>query len=120
MQNAKISFTEIGLWVIIAILTLGAFFGTYNFSFTTPIQVLIWISWLVLIMITGYFTTQGQQVFAFSKEAKIELKKVVWPERQEAIKITAIVMAMVAITGFVLWGIDSLMLWGIGKITHLG
>ena len=54
------------------------------------------------------------------KEAKIELQKVVWPTRQEAVQTTSIVMVMVTITGFVLWGIDSGMLWAIGKITHLG
>jgi len=31
-----------------------------------------------------------------------------------------IVMAMVAVTGFVLWAIDMGMMWVIGKITHLG
>ena len=56
----------------------------------------------------------------FAKEAKLELQKVVWPTRQETIQTTSIVMVMVAITGFVLWGIDSGMLWAIGKITHLG
>ena len=55
-------------------------------------------------------------MFEFAKEAKIELRKVVWPTRQETIQTTSIVMVMVAVTGFILWGIDSGMMWIIAKI----
>jgi preprotein translocase subunit SecE len=74
----------------------------------------------VLTLGFGFLTVQGKQVFSFGKEAKLELQKVVWPTRQETIQTTSIVMVMVALTGFILWGIDSGMLWAIGKITHLG
>ena len=107
-------------WVAIVVITVAAFFGTYYFHFSGPIKALIWIGWLVLTLAFGLFTAQGKQVFLFAKEAKIELQKVVWPNRQETIQTTSIVMVMVAVTGFVLWGIDSGMLWAIGKITHLG
>ncbi len=107
-------------WLGMMLVTAGAFFGTYYFHFTAPILALIWIGWLVLTLTLGLFTEQGKQVFSFAKEAKIELQKVVWPTRQETIQTTSIVMVMVTVTGFVLWGIDSGMLWAIGKITHLG
>jgi preprotein translocase subunit SecE len=82
--------------------------------------VLVWIGWLVATLAIAFFTEKGKEVFAFAKEAKIELEKVVWPTRQETIQTTTIVMVMVMVTGFVLWGIDSGMMWAIGKITHLG
>lgn len=81
---------------------------------------MIWIGWFVLTLVFSYFTPQGKQVYLFSKEAKVEIEKVVWPSRQEAIQTTSIVMIMVTVTGFVLWGIDSGITWAIGKITHLG
>lgn len=111
---------ELLVWLGMVLVTVAAFIGTYYFQFAGPIKALIWIGWLVLIFVLGYFTEKGQQVFEFAKEAKVELQKVVWPNRQETIQTTSIVMAMVAITGFVLWGVDSIMLWVIGKITHLG
>ena len=107
-------------WLAVVLITVAAFFGTYYFQFSAPIKALIWIGWLVLTLVFSFFTAQGKQVFSFAKEAKLELQKVVWPTRQETIQTTSIVMVMVAITGFVLWGIDSGMLWAIGKITHLG
>lgn len=120
MQNSKVNFKELLLWVSIAILTIAAFFGTYYFHFPTAIVALVWIGWLVFSFALAFFTTQGKQVYAFAKEAKVELEKVVWPSRQETTQTTFIVMVMVAVTGFVLWGIDSGMMWAIGKITHLG
>jgi preprotein translocase subunit SecE len=107
-------------WVGVALVTLIAFFLTYYYHFSAPIKALIWLLWFVFTLVLGFFTPEGKQLFAFGKEAKIELQKVVWPNRQETIQTTTIVMAMVGITGFVLWAIDSMMLWGIGKITHLG
>ena len=119
-QNVKMNFNDWASWFGIIIITVVAFFMTYYFQFMGPIKALIWIGWLLLTLTFGFFTTQGKQVFSFAKESKVELQKVVWPTRQETIQTTSIVMVMVTIMGFVLWGIDSGMLWVIGKITHLG
>ena len=107
-------------WFFIAALTVAAFFVTYAVALSAPILVMAWIGWLVMALAAAFFTTAGRQAFEFSKEAKVELQKVVWPARQETVQMTSIVMLMVAITGFVLWGIDSGMMWVIAKITRLG
>ncbi|CDZ78106.1 Preprotein translocase subunit SecE [Legionella massiliensis] len=111
---------DIILWIGTALVTALAFFGTYHYDFSGPIEALIWIGWFVLTALLAFFTTQGRQAFEFAKEAKIELQKVVWPTRQETVQTTSIVMIMVTVTGFVLWGIDSGMMWIIAKITRLG
>ena len=108
------------LWIGVALITAAAFALTYLFHFSGPIKALIWLVWLVFGLALAFFTKKGQAVFVFMKEAKIELKKVVWPTRQETVQTTSIVMLMVGVTGFVLWGVDSGMMWAIGKITHLG
>ncbi|MGL6028823.1 MAG: preprotein translocase subunit SecE [Legionella sp.] len=107
-------------WLAVALVTAGAFFCTYYYNVSGPILSMIWLAWFVLALFFSYLTTTGKQVFAFAQEAKIELLKVVWPTRQETIQTTTIVMVMVTVTGFVLWGIDSMMMWAIAKITHLG
>ena len=107
-------------WFAVVVTTIGAFFCTYYFSFSAPIKSFIWLSLFVLVMLFVYMTTKVKQVFEFAQEAKIELQKVVWPTRPETIQTTTIVMAMVTITGFILWGVDSVMMWTIAKITHLG
>ena len=111
---------DVLIWGVVVLITATAFFGNYYFNFPAAIKAVIWICWLLLVVILGYFTTIGKQAFAFANASKAELQKVVWPTRQETIQTTTIVMAMVTLTGFILWGIDSGMMWVIGKITHLG
>lgn len=114
------NFKDVSLWSGIVLVTIIAFYATYYFKFTGPLEALIWLGWLVLIILQAFFTNLGKKIFEFAKEAKIELQKVVWPSRQETVQTTSIVMVMVAVTGFVLWGIDSGMMWIIAKLTRLG
>jgi len=107
-------------WIAMLAITVLAFWVTSQFKFSAPIQAIIWISWFLVTLVLFYFTEQGKQSFIFAKESKVEMQKVVWPARSETIQTTMIVMAMVGITGFVLWAIDMGMMWIIGKITHLG
>ena len=95
-------------------------YSTYWMALATPVKVMVWIGWLVVFSLLSFFTSKGQQVWLFFNEAKIELQKVVWPNRQETVQTTTIVMIMVSVMGFILWAIDSLMMTIIAKITHLG
>ena len=110
-------------WLILSVIfliTALAFYATYGLVIPAPIQIIIWIAWLVSVCLLGFFTQNGRKVYFFISEAKVELQKVVWPNRQETVQTTAMVMVMVSIMGFILWAIDSLMMAIIAKITHLG
>ncbi|MDP3269264.1 MAG: preprotein translocase subunit SecE [Legionella sp.] len=120
LNNEQNSIKDVMSWIAVVLVTAGAFFCTYYFNFSGPIKSILWLGWFVLTLFLFYLTTTGQQVFLFAQEAKIELLKVVWPTRQETIQTTTIVMVMVTLTGFILWGVDSVMMWAIAKITHLG
>jgi preprotein translocase subunit SecE len=106
--------------VAIVMITIAAFFCNYKYTISGPVQAMVWIGWLTITLCLSYLTTKGAQAYAFILESKVELQKVVWPTRQEAIQTTIIVMVMVAATGFILWFLDSAIMWAIGKITHLG
>lgn len=119
-MNSVFNIKEFGLWLATIVVTAISFFLTYYYNFSAPVKVIVWILWLVLTGMLVYFTSVGQRVFVFCTEAKIELLKVVWPTRQETVQTTSIVMVMVAATGFILWLVDSGMMWIIAKITQLG
>jgi len=108
------------LWLAIVGVTIAALCATYGYHFSLPVQTIIWIVWLVIALGIGYFTVQGQAVYVFAEDAWLELQKVTWPERQETVRITMIVVSMVGLTGMILWGVDNLMMWFIAKVTHLG
>jgi preprotein translocase SecE subunit len=52
------------------------------------------------------FGTRGRGFGQFLVEVRSELKKVVWPTRDEATKLTALVVAISVIVGFFLGGVD--------------
>ncbi|MGB2103151.1 MAG: preprotein translocase subunit SecE, partial [Luminiphilus sp.] len=45
------------------------------------------------------------------KGSRMEIRKVVWPTRQETTQTTLIVFVFVIITGLILWGLDSVLGW---------
>ena len=65
-------------------------------------------------------TDLGQRLMSFSRESRVELRKVVWPTRKEATQITLIVLVLVFLIGLFLWLVDSLLFWGVQMITGQG
>ncbi len=105
---------------LMLIITLMAVYATYKYSISGAVEALVWFSWAVGIVILAYFTTVGKSILVFAQEARIEVLKIVWPTKQETVQTTTIVMVMVTLTGFALWGLDTVMMWIIARIAHLG
>ena len=53
----------------------------------------------------------GKQFVAFGQDAVREVKKVVWPERKEAMQITAYVFVFVVVMALFLWLTDKTLEW---------
>lgn len=64
-------------------------------------------------------TSKGQTFIAFAKEARIEVRKVVWPTRQETTHTTFIVMIATVIMALILWGLDGILFRVVGFLTGL-
>ena len=59
-----------------------------------------------------FFTSEsGRQLIAFGRDAVREVKKVVWPERKEAMQITAYVFVFVLAMALFLWLTDKTLEW---------
>jgi preprotein translocase subunit SecE len=56
-------------------------------------------------------TVKGSAFIVMLKEARNEIRKVVWPNRQETLQTTMIVVVVVLIMALLLWGLDSLLSW---------
>ena len=54
-------------------------------------------------------TGPGQQLIIFGRETQVEVKKVVWPSRQETIQTTGVIIAIVVVTALLLWILDMLL-----------
>jgi preprotein translocase subunit SecE len=75
------------------------------------------VQWLGLLVglvaaVAVFFTSEtGRQLLAFGRDAVREVKKVVWPERKEAIQITAYVFGFVVVMAVFLWLTDKTLEW---------
>ena len=55
-------------------------------------------------------TVKGKIAWGFLKDARVEVRKVVWPTRQETLQTTLIVVIMVVIVGLILWTMDQIII----------
>jgi len=56
-------------------------------------------------------TAKGAAFWALVKGSRTEIRKVVWPTRQETVQTTMIVVVFVLLVALFLWGLDSLLGW---------
>ena len=110
-------------WALIAILVISGFGGSYyiaNFLMTESSHLYQIGVWLLIVAASIGFavTTQpGQQFIQFAKDARMEIRKVVWPNRQETMQATLMVLAAVVIMSLLLWFIDMVLFYIINFIT---
>jgi len=64
-------------------------------------------------------TSKGKATVAFAREARTEVRKVVWPTRQETLHTTLIVAAVTAVMSLILWGLDGILVRLVSFITGL-
>jgi preprotein translocase subunit SecE len=65
-------------------------------------------------------TELGRTVWGFALESRQEVRKVVWPTREETMRTTLLVFAMVFIVGLILWLLDMFLFWGVRFLTGQG
>lgn len=68
----------------------------------------------------AFQTEKGRQTWSFFQDAQIEVRKVVWPTRQETIQTTLIVILMVVLIAIFLWLLDMFLGWAIGLLLGRG
>jgi preprotein translocase subunit SecE len=65
-------------------------------------------------------TEKGSNFLIFAKDARTEVRKVIWPNRSEANRMTLIILLATAVVGLMLYLIDMVLVWVIGLITNIG
>ena len=61
----------------------------------------------VVAALLGLQTSQGKAFAVLAQESRVEVGKVVWPNPQERMQTTLVVLALVFVMSLILWGLDS-------------
>ncbi|MEL6116211.1 preprotein translocase subunit SecE [Photobacterium sp. SP02] len=97
-------------WVVVFALLAAAVVGNYLYS---DVSVALRAAAVVVLVAAAggvaTLTAKGKTAITFARESRMEVRKVVWPTRQEATQTTFIVLAVTVIMALALWGIDGIM-----------
>ena len=104
-------------WLAVVALVVVGVVGNQYYS-ASPIlyRVIVLLLLAAVAAFVALKTVKGKSFFALAKEARTEIRKVVWPTRQETTQTTLIVVVVVLVMALLLWGLDSLLGWLISLI----
>ncbi|GAA4648284.1 preprotein translocase subunit SecE [Kistimonas scapharcae] len=104
-------------WAVVVLVVVVGVGGNYYFSAESLLYRVIGLVALgVVAAVVAFQTDKGRVFWELLKDAKAEVRKVVWPTRQETVQTTLVVVAVVLIMGLVLWGLDSLLGWLVSSL----
>jgi preprotein translocase subunit SecE len=115
-MNAKVELAsgtnaaDIAKLTLAALILIGGIVGFYYFADAAPVlRVLGLLAALVASVFVGSTTAIGRNTREFLKEASFELRKVVWPTREETLRTTGVIVVVVIIISLILGLIDLLL-----------
>jgi len=99
---------QVVLWSLVTILLGAAIWGNTYYSAEIPaLYRALGVTALGLLSaFIALQTIKGKQFNQFRKDAMVEMRKVVWPTRQEAMQTTIIVVVFVLAVGLILFVFD--------------
>jgi len=112
MSEAAVSRLDSLKWVVVLALVAGGIFGNSYYG-DQPILYRV-LALVAAALVAGWIaslTERGGAFLTLVKGSRTEIRKVVWPTRQETTQTTLIVFVFVIITGLILWGLDSVLGW---------
>ncbi len=94
--------------------------GVVAFYYFEDESQLLRVIGLLAIAATAFFivstTDIGRRGLGFVRDARVEVRKVVWPTRTETTQTTIAVLIMVFLVAIMLWLIDMTLGWGVRSL----
>jgi len=100
------------------VILLAGIAGFYYYEAEGLLYRVLGLLAFVLVALGVVYTTHlGQSIVGFGREARAEVRKVVWPSRQETLQTTMMVIVAVIIIGIFLWLIDMVLVNAVQYLT---
>lgn len=111
-MNAKSETQGSGLdslkWLVVVALIVAAVGGNVYYADQSLLyRVLALLVIAIGAALVATQTVKGAAFWKLAKEARTEIRKVVWPSRQESTQTTLIVLAFVVVVALILWLLDT-------------
>jgi preprotein translocase subunit SecE len=121
-MNSKVAHSKSGAsnadlakYALAIVLAAAGLFAFYWFAsqWALAVRGLAVAAGLVLGALVFMATAKGREVREFLGESRFELRKVVWPSRQQAMRTTWVVIAVVIAVSLILAGFDVVIQWAV-------
>ena len=83
----------------------------YEFELALPLRVLMVLGGTGIGIAIAMTSTQGRRLWHFIQGSRVEIRKVVWPTRQETTQTAIAVFVFTLIMAVFFWLLDSGLLW---------
>jgi preprotein translocase subunit SecE len=83
----------------------------YEFELALPLRVLIVLGGAGIGIAIAMTSTQGKRLWHFIQGSRVEIRKVIWPTRQETTQTAIAVFVFTLIMAVFFWLLDSGLLW---------
>lgn len=109
-------------WILAIVLFVGAMLTNQHLpAYWAPasdvwVRVGVILACIVVALGLLYATHQGKGFVQLLKDSRTEIRRVVWPTKQETITTSWHVLVVVVITSIVLWCFDYILGWAIKLI----
>jgi preprotein translocase subunit SecE len=104
-------------WMLILAASIGAIYAnSYYVAIEPLLRAFLGVVVVSFVLGVALQTEKGAWAWSLAKEARVEIRKVVWPTTQETTQTTLIVVGVVIVVALILWGLDSSLSWGVRGI----
>jgi preprotein translocase subunit SecE len=109
------------LLLLSVVILVGSIYAYYYFSSENALlrTAGVMIAFVIAVWV-ALQSAQGRTLWAFIQSSRSELRRVVWPTREEALQTTLIVIVFAIIMGTFFWLLDIVLLWFTRLITGQG
>jgi preprotein translocase subunit SecE len=97
------------LSILVLLVGIGAFYW-YDEQ-ALPLRVGMVVVGLLAAAGLAWLSWYGREFWQFALASRIELRKVVWPSRDETVKTTYVVFIFAIVMGLFFWGLDWVLTW---------
>ncbi len=99
-------------WLLVVVIVMGGVYANSYFALESMLyRALVGVVLAAVVVTIALQTEQGRAAWELAKEARVEIRKVVWPTPEESRQTTLIVVAVVIFVAFILWALDSSLSW---------
>ncbi len=111
-EESQSGFLDIIKLLMAAGVLVGGLYGYYYYlEWSLPLRVLLVLGGLAAGVTIAMTSMQGRRLWAFIQGSRVEIRKVIWPTKQETTQTAIAVFVFTLIMAMFFWGLDSFLLW---------